>query len=346
MYQASVPFAGAGPPERGAEPSRPVPAWRRVPKLPGPGTSTRAQIVSARDRIGVSLADLEMGCRVSSNGSADHHLAWRTVMVDGRPAAYGMAGEGMPLVFLHGWALSHHAYRRALEPLIGESVRVYAPALPGFGRTAELPDDEVSLTGYARWLDRFMAAAGIQAPVTLIGHSFGGGVAIQTAYDWPERVASLILVNSIGGSAWRPGAVARSMRERPLWDWGLHLPADILPMRQLTRVVPVILADAVPNLLRHPRTIQRVAHLARTADLTAQLEELKRRRVPVVILWGQQDTVIPLASVESLRAALGDPKLITVPGHHTWLLADPQGFGEIITNVISAAPPTATTPHP
>jgi pimeloyl-ACP methyl ester carboxylesterase len=129
------------------------------------------------------------------------------------------------------------------------------------------------------------------------------------------------------------------MRERPLWDWGLHLPADLLPGRQLTRVVPVIVADAVPNLLRNPRAIWRVAHLARTADLTGQLEELKRRRLPVVILWGDKDKVIPYASVESLRTALGAPEVIAVPGNHNWLLADPNGFGEIITNVIGAVRP-------
>jgi pimeloyl-ACP methyl ester carboxylesterase len=132
------------------------------------------------------------------------------------------------------------------------------------------------------------------------------------------------------------------MRERPLWDWGLHLQADIMPIRQLTRVVPMIVADAVPNLLRGPLAIWHVAHLARTADLTGELEELKRRRLPVVILWGQKDSVIPWASVESPRAALGDPKLITVPGNHTWLLADPDRFGEVMTNVIGAAPPFPT----
>ena len=274
---------------------------------------------------------------MSNDREADESIAWHTIAVGGRAAAYGVAGEGLPLMFLHGWALTHHAYRRVLGALLGQGRRVYAPALPGFGGTAELPDDEVSLPGYARWLDRFMAAVGIDVPTTLVGYSFGGAVAIQTAHDWPQRVARLILVNSIGGSAWRQGAVIRSMRERPLWDWGLHLRSDVLPMRQLTRVVPVILADAVPNLLRHPRTIQRVAHLARTADMTAQLEELKQRRLPVVILWGQQDKVITRASVESLRFALGNPELITVPGNHTWLLADPEGFGEIITNVIDAA---------
>lgn len=277
---------------------------------------------------------------MSANGTSVHHLAWHTTTVDGRTAAYGVAGDGPPLVFLHGWALTHNTYRRALRRLVGQGLQVYAPALPGFGGTADLPPDELSMPGYARWLNAFMGEMGIETPATLVGHSFGGGVAIQTAHDWPERVARLILVNSIGGSDWsQRGGIVRSMRERPLWDWGLHLPADLLSIRQLTRVVPVVLADAVPNLLRGPRTVWRVAHLARDADLTGELEELKQRRLPVVILWGHKDTVIPRASIESLRAALGDPELITVPGNHAWLLADPDGFGEIVTNVIGAAPP-------
>ncbi len=274
-----------------------------------------------------------------SSGTPLHHLVWHTTTVDGRSATYGVAGTGPPLVFLHGWALTHHTYRRALNRLVRLGMRVYAPALPGFGGTAELPRAELSLAGYAHWVDRFLDTVGVDEPATLVGHSFGGGVAIQTAHDRPARVARLILVNSIGGAAWsQAGGVVRTMRERPLWDWGLHLQTDVLPARQLTRLVPVIVADAVPNLLRSPRAIWRVASLARNADLSAELEQLKRRRLPVVILWGQRDTVVPRASIESLRAALGDPELITVPGSHSWLIADPDGFGEVMTNVIGAAP--------
>lgn len=284
---------------------------------------------------------------MATNGTAEDRFAWLTTTVNGRPALYGRAGNGPPLVFLHGWALSYHTYKLALTQLSQQHMRVYAPALPGFGGTAELPKGKLTLASYAQWLDQFMATVGIDEPVTLVGHSFGGGVAIQAAHDSPEQVARLILINSIGGATWsRTGGIIRAMRERPLWDWGLHLQADILPMRQLTRVVPVIVADAVPNLLRHPRTIWRVADLARTADLTVELEGLKQRRLPIVILWGQQDTVIPRASVESLRMALGDPQLITVPGNHSWLLADPDGFGEVMTNVIGAAPPTNGETHP
>jgi hypothetical protein len=55
-------------------------------------------------------------------------------------------------------------------------------------------------------------------------------------------------------------------------------------------------------------------------------------------LWGQHDTVITQASSESLRAALGDPPSIIVPGNHMWLLADPDAFAEAMTNIAGLAP--------
>jgi pimeloyl-ACP methyl ester carboxylesterase len=278
------------------------------------------------------------------------NLAWRLTAVAGRRAHYGSAGSGPPLVFLHGWGLADHAYTRALKQLAAHDLRVYAPALPGFGGTADLPTAQLSLGGYARWVADFIRAVGIAEPVTLVGHSFGGGVAIQTAHDAPELVSRLILVNSIGGSAWSNGqGVLKTIRQRPPWDWGLHVQADLPLSRQLTQVLPVILRDAVPNLLRNPGAIWRVARLARTADLTAELEELKRRRLPVVIVWSKQDNLIPQAALVSLRAALGDPHYLTVPGKHAWLLKDPHRFGEVITNVLSLAessPPPEDLPQP
>lgn len=94
-----------------------------------------------------------------------------------------------------------------------------------------------------------------------------------------------MLVNSIGGLAWTDGkGVLTAMRERPLWDWGLHLQADLWPSRQMTRVLPVILRDALHGLLRDPGALWRAGKLARTADLTGELGELQRRQLPVTIV--------------------------------------------------------------
>ena len=275
-------------------------------------------------------------------GKSRNLLVWKRATVDGRPALYGEAGEGVPVLFLHGWALGHHSYKPALKRLIGLGCRVTAPALPGFGGTPELSGTQFSFGGYAAWVDRFCAAAGIDEPVVLIGHSFGGGVAIRFAHDSPERVRQLVLINSVGGSTWRPaniddeakGGKGRSMAERPLWDWGLHFPSDILSLPQLTRMVPVFLEDALPNVMRNPLALWRVGQLARKADLTVELEELRARKVPVVVLWGERDEIIPRASFDALCAAIGSEGEV-IKGAHSWLLADPDAFAEVMANVLT-----------
>jgi pimeloyl-ACP methyl ester carboxylesterase len=126
------------------------------------------------------------------------------------------------------------------------------------------------------------------------------------------------------------------MADRPLWDWGLHFPSDILPVPQITRVLPVVLEDLVPNLLRNPRAVWKVGQLARRADLTPELEELKQRGLPVVVLWGADDHIIPRESFDALCAAIGAEGEV-VEGNHSWLLADPDAFGEVLTNSVEVA---------
>jgi pimeloyl-ACP methyl ester carboxylesterase len=254
-------------------------------------------------------------------------FTWKRTTVEGRTALYGVAGAGVPVVFLHGWGLGQHSYRRTLSRLVAAGCRVYAPGLPAFGGTAELPRRRFSLAGYAEWVDGFLRAVKIEEPVYLIGHSFGGGVAIQTAHDFPERVRTLVLVNSIGGAG---------SPDRKLWDWGIHFPADLLPLPHITRVLPVVLEDAVPNLLRNPRAMWRVGQLARRADLSLELAELRARRLPVVVLWGEQDRIIPKSSFDALCEAIGQAGEV-VTGNHSWLLADPDAFGEVMTNLVAVA---------
>jgi len=261
-------------------------------------------------------------------------LAWKQIAIDGRTAMYGEAGTGSTVLFLHGWGLDHKAYKQALSRLVIAGVHVIAPALSGFGGTAALPGPADFRT-YANWVSEFLVATGIDQPSLVMGHSFGGGVAIQLAHDHPGQVRALVLINSVGGSAWSgKGSALRSMAQRPLWDWGLHLPADLLPVRQGRRVLPVIVAEGLPNLLRDPRTFWSAAGLARTADMTSELEDLRERGLPVVVLWGRADHLITRDSFESMCATLGDPDVVTVPGTHSWLIADPDAFGEVMTNVL------------
>jgi pimeloyl-ACP methyl ester carboxylesterase len=318
-----------------------------------PGTKSDPQEIGGRARAegrweGVAPGRYHRPCRghdgdnsVTETRVGDQRPT-RVVAVDkrtwvqGRPAAYSVAGQGMPVVLLHGWGLGHHTYRDVIERIAAEGVRVVAPAMPGFGGTADLPDDSFSMSGYARWVIDLLDVLGIDEPAVVVGHSFGGGVSIRLAYDHPDRVRSLVLVNSVGGSAWKQGKTLKSIAERPLWDWGLHFPADIWPVRQATRVLPIIAEDVVPNVLRNPLAFVRVANLARRADLRRELEALRDRGLPVTLLWASRDGIIPRESFEALCVASGVEGTV-VDGSHSWLLADPEQFGEIITNDMRVA---------
>ena len=260
----------------------------------------------------------------------------RRTFVHGRPATYGTAGEGVPVLLLHGWALGQHTYRDVISAIAEQGCRVVAPALPGFGGSAELPGDEFSLRGYAEWVAELLDVVGIDEPMVVVGHSFGGGVAARFAFDHRSRVRSLVLVNSIGGSSWKDRGVLRSIAERPLWDWGLHFPGDVWPIRQATRVLPVVVEDLLPNLMRNPRAIVKVANLARRADLRKELEEMRDAGLPITIIWATRDGIIPRESFEALCVASGVEGTV-VEGSHSWLLADPERFGEVITNDVRVA---------
>ena len=266
-------------------------------------------------------------------GRRRRRLKWNERHIDGRRVRYGTAGQGPPFVFLHGWGLRDRTYERALVELAGRGVRVIAPSLPGFGGSDALPRGSFSLEGYADFVAEFTAELGIEEPIRLGGHSFGGGVATLMAHRHPDKVKLLVLVNSIGGAIWQPdgdGTTGRSLASRPLWDWGIHFPRD---MASNWDVLPVVMHDASRNLLRDPVAFWRVAKLARNADLRSELRELAERQLPVVILWGDEDRILPPPSVAAMAEAIGDEPHV-VEGSHSWMLTDPKRFGEIMTNVV------------
>src|SRR5690349_9627101 len=96
-------------------------------------------------------------------------IVWKRAFVDGRPAAYGVIGHGLPVLFLHGWALGHHSYRRVVHRIAAQGCQVYAPALPGSSGTADLPGDEVNLEGYVRWAHRLLQAVRVEGQGVGVG---------------------------------------------------------------------------------------------------------------------------------------------------------------------------------
>jgi pimeloyl-ACP methyl ester carboxylesterase/predicted amino acid-binding ACT domain protein len=253
----------------------------------------------------------------------DDHLTWRSVQVEGRSAAFGVGGaDGPPVVFLHGWALGSRAYKRAIKRLTTRGCQVYAPALPSFGGTADLPSADRNLDGYAKWVADFMSAVGIDEPALVIGHSFGGGVAIKLAHLQPQLVRYLVLLNAVGGVA-----------PRPPWEWLGGFAREFWPLPQALEMAQAMGADVVPNLVRNPVGMVRVARLAQMADLRSESADLRASKVPVLVLTSEGDSVIPRDAFETLCDAVGTSGRV-VSGRHSWLLADPDSFGEAMAAVV------------
>ncbi|KXF55543.1 hydrolase [Rhodococcus sp. SC4] len=266
-------------------------------------------------------------------------MEWRTIRVNERAESFGVLGRGAPLVFLHGWELTPRIYRHALARL-ARNFRVHAPVIPGFAGVPDRPPDERTLRGCSTWLGQFLNAAGI-GPVTLVGHSLGGAIAIQAAHDLPDQISRLVLVNSVGGgSCSGDSGEARSIRDRPLWEWGAAALGEALSISVLAPT-PTTLPNATRNWFCDPGAAWRTAHIARTADLTPELHQLAQRGLPVSLLWGRGDRLIPRASFESLRDSLGTPPVFTVAGGHGWLITDPKYFGNAMRTVLNWLPMNA-----
>ena len=119
----------------------------------------------------------------------------RTITLHGRPLSYVQAGSGPVLLLIHGIAGTLENWQAVMEPLAREHT-VLAPDLPGHGGSAPGAGD-YSLGALAAGLRDLLVALGHQR-ATLVGHSLGGGVAMQFAYQFPEMTERLVLVSSGG----------------------------------------------------------------------------------------------------------------------------------------------------
>lgn len=276
------------------------------------------------------------------SGVTDHHapvdragrpldLEWRRTWIEDRPTCYGVAGEGPPVVFLHGWLVGYRSYRAGLALLLQSGCRVLAPALPGFGGTADLRSRRFSLAGYADWLESFLRTVRLEGPALVVGHSFGGGVAIKTAERHPDLVSGLVLINAIGGGRWsRDGS---HQDERPLWDWWRGLPGDVFPLQQSLTVLPRLAEEAVPNLLRNPRAIWQVAQMIRRTDLVRELRIVRDSGLPVDVVWSERDNLVPRAAHDAMCEALGVEGTV-LDGSHSWLMADADLFARLVLDAL------------
>lgn len=248
---------------------------------------------------------------------------------------YLEAGSGPPLVLVHGLGSSAmQDWGRLMAPL-GRSFHVYAPDLPGFGRS-ERPDVPYGIPLQVEAVRAFMAAVGVSR-ARVVGNSMGGWIVARLAAEHPELVERLVLVAPAG---MRPQDAAPIPAE-------LLLPRDEEGLRQLVAVVrhkppplPSFLArDILARKLRDEWIVRRTLESIRGGRHWLN-GTLARATMPALIVWGRQDRLIPAAYAEPLQAELPNAtlRLLGDCGHVP--MADcPEAFDRELAAFLQAPTP-------
>jgi pimeloyl-ACP methyl ester carboxylesterase len=249
----------------------------------------------------------------------------RTISVHGHPLAYAEAGSGPVLLLVHGIARDRETWREVIEPLAAHHT-VIAPDLPGHGLSAPAGGD-YSVGGLAAVLRDLLLTLGHQR-ATLIGHSLGGGVAMQFAYLFPEMTERLALVSSGGlgpevspvlRAAALPGAAPFIATTAPLAAALLRLLDRFGPGLRAPGTDFEEIARGYASLADPGRRAAFLATLRTAIGLRGQRVSATARlylaaALPVLIVWGAGGRLIPPRHGAEAGAALPGSRLAVLPG--------------------------------
>jgi pimeloyl-ACP methyl ester carboxylesterase len=271
----------------------------------------------------------------------------------GNRVTYRTAGSGPVLLLLHGITDSSATWE-SVTPWLTDRFTLIAPDLLGHGESAT-PTGDYSLGAHASGVRDVLTALGHQR-VTVVGHSLGGGIAMQFAYQFPERCERLALVSS-GGLGREVHTVLRAAA-LPGADFVLPL----LTSSQLLGVGRA--AGAVLERLRiePPGDVSELARGFASLDnsgsrqaflhtLRAVIEPGGQRvnannrlhlaaLLPTLIVWGERDSIIPVSHGEAAHAAMPASRFEVFPdaGHFPHN-ADPQRFAETLRDFCDTTEP-------
>ena len=275
------------------------------------------------------------------------------VTIHGHDIAFRREGDGPLLVLVHGMAGSSATWRHVI-PALAKRFTVVAPDLLGHGASAK-PRTDYSLGAYASGIRDLMTALGHDRG-TIVGQSFGGGVAMQTVYQFPERCERLVLVGS-GGLGIEVSALLRALS---LPGAELALPIGCRPLfRDLARAAlrflerrgrrpgPVLveLVSSYASLADAGARRAFVQTLRSVVDRHGQRVNARDRlyltaEVPTLIVWGIHDPVIPVAHARNAHASLPGSRLELFDGvGHYPHCEDPEKFVRVLEAFVDATEP-------
>jgi pimeloyl-ACP methyl ester carboxylesterase len=279
------------------------------------------------------------------------------VRIHGHELGYRVAGQGPAVLLIHGIAGSSTSWRDVMPALI-DRYTVIAPDLLGHGTSAK-PAGDYSLGAYANVLRDLLGYVGISR-VTVVGQSFGGGVAMQFCYQNPETCERLVLVDSGGlgrDVSWLlrfmtyPGSeylmpmifpwfvrTPGDSLARLLCSWGVRVPR----MEEMWRSYASLTDEA--NRQSFIRTIRSVIDPGGQA-VSAMDRLYLTQQVPTMIVWGEQDAIIPVSHAYAAHEAIPGSRLEVIPGAgHFPQVENPDVFVDLLTDFMETTSP-ATLSH-
>ena len=226
---------------------------------------------------------------------------------------------------------------QSLSRLASMGFRVLAVDLAGHGGSTGLGADGWGLSGYRRFLARVLDELGVRRAV-LCGHSLGGRLLAELAAAEPDRAIALLLVDAAVGQAWDDLAAFAFWNPALLGVVGATLATDTLQTLFLTgdqglKLQGLAIPQATANALAPWRLVAPALSVLLSARSTLTLG-LKEERLPVFVLHGERDQVVPVAAArDAARRACGE--LVLVHGAaHSWLLEDPETLRSIVAELL------------
>ena len=232
-------------------------------------------------------------------------------------------GKGRTLLFLHGFGANSYTWSKVSETL-SQNYRLILLDLKGHGAAPKPNNEEYSLHDQAELVAAFIMDNGLQ-DVTLIGHSLGGGVALLVALKFASKdsnpISSLILIDSVAYSQPLPGFI-RILRVPVL----AQLLVCVVPNRLQTLQVLKLayydadkITDETIEAYSAPLSLPGAHHaLIETAKriIPEDIEEISRRygtiRVPILLVWGKHDRIVPLELGERLHRSIASSELVVI----------------------------------
>ena len=283
----------------------------------------------------------------------------KEIQLHGHCVAYRSAGSGPVLMLVHGITSTSETWERVM-PALAKRFTVIAPDLLGHGGSAK-PRGDYSLGAYASGMRDLLIALGHER-ATFVGHSLGGGVAMQLAYQFPERCERLVLIDS-GGLGSEVNLLLR-MAALP----GSEL---VLPLLASQRVLDVghgvgrffgrlglgFHTDISEMARGHASLADREAPAAFVHTLRTIVDPMGQRvsandrlylaeEVPFLIMWGQRDRIIPVAHAHAVHERVPGSRLeIFEKAGHFPQVDEPQRFIEVLEDFIDTTAPADVAPE-